>query len=405
MALAQYWSVAATVRRCLRLLLVVAPLAACGGVPGNARNDRLHVTPAGAPREMALVRLPESVELHAGSAGPPPYFEGGIRLRDGRTVVALSDSGRVLYYDRRGKLARTVDVKAMTGDPRVSIRQVQRVQGDTIAVFTTGSRALVLDGGGALLHAFNPYRGPDARRRIVVPMGMLRGNLALVAVIGDQSPRGRSRWIDTVTLMVVDGDMKPTYEARVPGMLLGAQDSSFTQVWFAPHAVIATADTMFYYGFGDRYAIEAFSSTGQRLRTISRPWQKVAVTSADIDTYIEGWAKNWIKETGREGELARQRMRSDPFFEYVPAFSQFLVSTTGELWVRSPNLIDAQGNGELYTLPLRPSQWSVFDRDGRWHRSVTLPERFMPTDAGADYVVGREHAPGGTRRIVTYQLR
>ena len=143
---------------------------------------------------------------------------------------------------------------------------------------------------------------------------------------------------------------------------------------------------------------------GEPAGEITRPWQRVPVTEADILAYIEGWGARWITSTGAAAEAEKRAMRSDPFFEYVPAFSQFLAKPSGELWVRTPNLVDAQGNGELNTVPLVPSSWGVFDPSGLWRGVVTIPARTLPMELGPDYLLGVEYGVGKSRRLVMYDL-
>lgn len=38
--------------------------------------------------------------------------------------------------------------------------------------------------------------------------------------------------------------------------------------------------------------------------------------------------------------------------------------------------------------PEAASTWSVFNAQGKWLASVTLPKGFVPTDIGDDYVLG-----------------
>src|SRR3989441_1508581 len=64
----------------------------------------------------------------------------------------------------------------------------------------------------------------------------------------------------------------------------------------------------------------------------------------------------------------------------------------------------SQWNGELNTVPLASSDWSVFDHMGRWRGTLMLPARFFPTDAGSDYLLGIEYGFGGSRKLVAYDL-
>ena len=238
-------------------------------------------------------------------------------------------------------------------------------------------------------------------------LGVLGGGRTFLGVLGQhyRPAAGQSRWVDSITVAVVGPDMRITRVLGPWPAVMGAiEDSQPRQVWFAPTAVIAFTESTFYYGFGDAYQIAELSATGETTKVIRRSWQRVAETDADIVAYIDGWGTRWITSTGAAADAEKRDMRSDPFFEYVPAFSQFLARASGELWVRTPHLVDAQGNGELNTVPLVPSDWSVFDQIGRWRATVMLPARFLPTDAGADYVLGIEYGSGRSRKLVAYDL-
>jgi len=187
---------------------------------------------------------------------------------------------------------------------------------------------------------------------------------------------------------IVDTDLSHVQPlGTLPAISLALKNGTQHQVWFGANAVFAAHAANIYYGFGSEYQIKVYSSAGELLQTISRQWDKTAVTPSDIDAYIEGWGKNWIRATGATADSAKQEMHSDPFYPYVPAFSQFIVSERGELWVRSPNLIDAQAAGELYQVPLVPSTWSVFDRAGRWIATATLPAESLAQDVTDDFVL------------------
>jgi len=348
------------------------------------------------------------VDLTGSDSSTRVLIVGALRLPSGRIAAADAESQRLIYYDAGGNPITTIDL----GPLGVGAEKLFRVSADTVALTGHSTRspsaiAVVFIGNGQVLRRFDvaDVRG-DLPPGVPIVLGVLSGGQTFIGRLQPLRPAlGQSRWIDSITIAVVGPDMRITRVlGTLPGVVLAFEDSQPRQVWFAPHAVIASAASTFYYGFGDKYEIAAFSATGETTSVITRSWQRVAVTDADIVAYIDGWGTRWITDTGAVAEARKREMRSDPFFEYVPAFSQFLASTSGELWVRTPHLVDAQWDGELNRVPLAPSEWSVFDHMGRWRGTLMLPGRFLPTDAGSDYVLGIEYGSGRSRKLVAYDL-
>ena len=344
------------------------------------------------------------VDLTGSDSATRVLIVGALRLPNGRFAVADAESQRLIYYDPGGNPVTTIHLDTLG----VRAQRLMRVSADTIALTGT-SKALVFTGNGQLLRRFDAadVRGDLPQGGIRIVLGVLGGGRAFIGRLGQhfRPAPGQSRWIDSIAIAAVGPDMRITRVlGPVPGVVVALKDSQPHQVWFAPHSVVASTDSTFYYGFGSVYEIAALSATGETTRVITRSWERIAVTDADILAYIDGWGVRWITGTGAVAEAQRREMRSDPFFEYVPAFSQFLASASGELWVRTPNLVDAQWNGELNTVPLAPSDWSVFDHMGRWRGTLMLPARFFPTDAGSDYLLGIEYDSGRSRKLVAYDL-
>jgi hypothetical protein len=337
-----------------------------------------------------------AADLRASAATTRVRAVGALSLGGGRTAVLDGNTARVLYFDHRGALEGAVALQAPGTESRVRAEQLVRVAGDTIAAIGLG-RAFVLDERGGVVRAFNAaeLRAP-VTQRIRMVLAPLTGGRTVVGLIGrqEQPSPGVTRWVDSMTVVVADSGMRVVQElGRWPAVFLEARNGMPRQVWFAPHAVVASRDSIIYFGFGSDYRIDAYTGSGRRHRSFTRPWNRVSVTPAEVDAYIEGWSKNWMTGTAAEVERGKRDMRADPFFPYVPAFSELLVSSGGELWVRTPSLTDAQSAGELYHVPLVPSHWSIFDRDGRWIGEATLPAFSHPRDVRDGSVLTVEAGP------------
>jgi hypothetical protein len=107
------------------------------------------------------------------------------------------------------------------------------------------------------------------------------------------------------------------------------------------------------------------------------------------------------------GSLGAHRERQAAHKQFVrnyPVFSQLILARSGELWVRAFAIEDA--------IPFRqtrqnkaPSDWSIYDAEGRWLADCRLPARFTPHDIGADYVLGVASDEDDVERVVLWALR
>ena len=331
-----------------------------------------------------------AANLRASAATARVRPVGALSLGGGRTAVLDGNAAKVLYFSRHGALERTVELQPAGTELRLRADKLVRLAGDTIGAIASG-RAFVLDERGEIMRAFNAaeLRAPGAPRFRMV-LAPLAGGKTVLAFVDRQEPPAAdaTRWVDSIRVVVVDGDMNILNELGLwPNVFIEARSGRPHQVWFAPHLVVASRDSVIYHGFGSDYRIDATTSTGRIHRSFVRPWNRVPVTPADIDAYVEGWSRNWMKGTAAEVERGKRDMRTNPFFPYVPSFSEFLVTSEGELWVRSPNLTDAQSAGELYSIPLVPSHWSIFSQDGRWIGQATLPALSHPRDVREGFVL------------------
>jgi hypothetical protein len=357
-------------------------------------------------------RLSQRPTLVIGTQDGEPYqfsrIRGVVRLSDGMIVVADGASSQLRFFDPTGKHVRSVGRPGQGPGEFTELEYIQRLRGDTIVAggltrvpsFFSPTGVFVRQGRQPLFASAVP---PGPRVHLATFDGGARV-LGLVSMEA-QNTNAPGRWVDSLKTFIidVDGNVRHTL-GNIPNVTMARGESRPSPPWLSPILAEATDGRSLFLGFGTEYAIRVYSADGKLTRIIRRRWTPVKITNADIDTFVTEWSKRWIKETGAEGERRKQDLRDDAYSDFVPAFSQFIADGTGGVWAREAKLADAPGAGQLNTMPLVPSTWSVFDAQGRWSGDMTMPARFMPMDIGADHVLGVARDSDGVETVVMYRL-
>lgn len=330
------------------------------------------------------------------------------RLSDGRIVVAERASLQLRYFGADGTHLRTVGQKGQGPGEFTDIGTVMRLPGDSLAVESLRYSSIFAPDGRFVRQV---RYGPFAPGMLQVPFVAVLGRFSDgSAVVGDfpqgrHAPRGAARWLDSSTLLLVDASGAVTREAaRVPAAAFAPGVNAPMPLILGPELVHASSAGRVHLGFGDQYAIYSYDSAFVLRRIVRRAWTPVALTSQDLNTYVDGWMALWSKETGPKRERDRLEQINAPYADALPAFSDLLASDDGTLWLREPDLSAAPGCMCLSGVSDRPSTWSVFGADGRWLGDVQMPPRFTPTEVGRDYVLGQQRAAAGQLHVSMYRL-
>jgi hypothetical protein len=181
-------------------------------------------------------------------------------------------------------------------------------------------------------------------------------------------------------------------------------------VVFSPRAYLAGAGNGFYFGFSDRYAISFYSPSGQLRRFIRRNIPTRPLPSSAIEAY-KTRRRTMPDFDGRPPTTQRRAMierelQLTVFSKVLPAFSKIAVDRMGNLWVNQYGPWADIPQGFLYTTRTSdvPTRWDVFDPEGRWWCTVTLPTAFAPLDIGSDYVAGVWRDQDDVEHVRLYRL-
>lgn len=360
------------------------------------------------------LQLAAEPSLVIGTQVGEPYqlarVAGGARLMDGRIVIADGGSGTLRFYDSTGTFLSMVGGAGEGPGEFRLLMSFFALPGDTLvagSIIGDGEMSYFTGSGEYLQRIMlqGERTGPTPEMPMV--LAPLDGTgTRLIGVIPMVSPyQNGERWIDSFPVKIVDAKNAELHSlGTAASMEAVMHEGRPNKPWFSATAAFASDGRHIYLGFGSEYAIRVYSATGVLERVIQRAWTPTEVTQQDIDTFVEEWGKRWIRSTGAEAETERAELRKGPYATTVPAFSQLIADRVGRLWVREARLGDAAVAGALDRTPFGATNWSLFDPKGVWLGEVAMPERFWPTDIGADYVLGIARDEDDVSTVVMYRL-
>ena len=135
-----------------------------------------------------------------------------------------------------------------------------------------------------------------------------------------------------------------------------------------------------YVATGDKFEVLAFRTDGSSPALLSRPFEPIPVTDADIE--------RWLPPT-----LAAATRERLPAGHTLPAILAILVGDDGSLWVEEYRR-DEAGAGT----------WWVFDDQRQLASRVEMPAGFRPMDIGRDFVVGVWRDNLDVEHVLLYRL-
>jgi hypothetical protein len=318
---------------------------------------------------------------------------GVARLSDGRIAVANQGSHTVRFYDARG---RYLSAAGREGDGPAEFRQIlamKQIRGDTLFVYDLGEIEFFTGDGkhvrrgerriGSQLSFVYPsailgdgsYGGPDyqeAQMEVRMRRGDTDPYLVPIAHVTENGLR-----LDTVGF--VAGPLRP---AR-------GQPNVF-RLW----PIAGAAGDRLVWGVPERYELRTHAVGDGSSSSIRRRAEPVRVEERHRDAF----RRYLVDAPGEDGRPLRpemrarreQQARNTVFPEHFPYFSALLGDRAGNLWVRRYDYRDAMprpGPSSVHTIAA-PSQWDVFDGQGRWVCTVELPASFTPLEIGGDYMAG-----------------
>jgi hypothetical protein len=318
---------------------------------------------------------------------------GGARmLGNGRLIFFNGAECQILFYSEAGERVESVGRCGDGPEEFESYVGLWPWHADSILVVDPFARVTVLSSDGKV------GRMGALGSSMDIPMPMVRGVLedGAVVVAGLLNPAGRpSPGVEAgqFTLGLIRGlGEVPRTLGTYPGPVfeyIDLPDGSLGRgaLPFSSSTQFAGGGSQIFVGFPDRYEIQVYNSDGSLKRVLRRASTPVAVEQRDID-----WLMNRRLaevERAEDKRLVRQAYRDIRHADLMPAFGRptwpggaeggpvLLPDLEGNLWVF-----------EHYRPGEYRNEWAVFAHDGVWQGTVTLPDHLVPSEIGADYVLG-----------------
>lgn len=387
-------------------MLVVLPwllIAGCGPNTGAHNATGSHALQA---RPQATLRLAEEPTLLIGAQeGPEEYIlhniDGAASLADGSVAVAVRGSHQIRKYDSQG---RHLWSQGRLGEGPGEYQGVMLLRGctsdESIATYDIYNRRITkLDGTGRLIADY-PLEFEGARPYVLECSASGRLVFSAWGTMQAEDP-GPHRWEVPVAFtdsaesdIVLLRDNVPGQE-RVQYFEDDQRTLNGPRVW-GRRIVLGATDAGAWLGTGDAYELEFLDWDGATVRRLRWEGPDLEVTREDVDRrreilraqYRNRDDPNWRPAFQRRWDSERALLPS-----VFPAYSSILVPRGGGVWVESYR---RPGQGER--------EWLLFDGDGAWARTLSMPARMVVLDAGDAWVLVQETDEVGVQRIAQYGL-
>lgn len=334
---------------------------------------------------------------------------GARRLPDGRIAILDVGSSRVRIYDPAGE--HLFDLGG-DGDGPSEFRQPQffDLVGDTLVVFEYFPASVTwFSSDGEFMRTNEVLRS----RRGTIPRAVAFGYLddqygiaTLVKSAEDQAQvEGRNRPPVTLLRFALDGSEADSL-LSVPGTEM---TTSFPRpgsirnrpVIFGNTAYLAASENWIFVAPTDEFSVLAYDIDGILRRIIRRTVSPRAVTSEDIDRYVQKRIRDVDPLPEERGSYERS-IRAWDIAETMPATRWICADSQGNVWVEE---FDKEGLGQ--------GRFSVFRSDGAWLGHVDLPDGLPETrgglfqpwvEIGPDYILGVWVDEFGVEQVRLYEI-
>lgn len=305
---------------------------------------------------------------------------GGVRLDDGRIVIASRGSSDIRVFGPDGTLAR---VHGREGDGPGEYRMPElagRGLADSLIVYDASLRRITVltpDGGAIRSVELGTEGGgfPMALGTLGDGRLAIGGGMAFTSEEG--LPSGFVRPTSRHVIVSSDGSVEADF-GDIPAVEMWAevQGSSFRArpIAFGKFTVAEPVADRLWIGTGERWEVRAYRSDRSLERIVRFNRELAPVTRTLTDEWIEEELEDI--EDLNEARDERARLASLPVPDVIAPYRVFLADRLDNLWI-----------GETMLPGEESRTWTIIDSEGRAVGRLTMPARTSPLDIGTDYVL------------------
>ncbi len=333
--------------------------------------------------------VPESQQLF--------QVSGARRLADGRIAVVDGGSAEVRVYDPRGTLVHAHGGKGEGPGEYQSPRLAGLLGPDTLVVYDSRLRRVSLlhpDQGFVRSYLVGAEGGGFPLAIGITDDGGLAIGGGMFFSSAEGFPSGRVRPNSRYVILAPDGSVRGDF-GDVPAADMFARSSGgmfqAASLPFGRRTAAAVGRDAFWLGTGDAWEVRAYTLNAQLVRIVRFDRPQPRVTDALRDAYLGEQLAD--VDDADEARQLRERHADMPSPELVPPYEHFVVDVLQHLWI-----------GE-YVLPDQSARtYTIVDPEGRATGRLTIPERTLPLDIGADYVLGLTRDDLDVERLTLWRL-
>ncbi|HUE77919.1 MAG TPA: 6-bladed beta-propeller [Longimicrobiales bacterium] len=322
----------------------------------------------------------------------------GLRLDDGRIVLANQGTRELRIFDPEGRHLRTVGRAGGGPGEFQAMWGLVRLPGDSLGIWDWTAKRLTIyddEGNFARLVTTAGEAGGFAPR---LAGAFDDGTFVVLDGFDPTAVFGSGGGVreDSLALLRYDLDGQVVdslgpYPGPARYVHLGETGFWMRPVKFGRGEHLQVAAGRVFFGDDRTAEVRAFDRDGRLLRIVRLPHDPRAVTTDHLaryrDQFLEGVPEDQLAQ-------ARERLEETPAADRLPAFDDLFVDRLGRLWVE-----------EFDGFTDRPDVWTVLGPDGRLLARLTLPPAVRPLDAGEDYLLTYERDDLDVEHVRLHPLR
>lgn len=348
------------------------------------------------PRAEWAIELNDAVRLD----GEFSRVRYGVRLGDGRLVVADGDSRTLRFFGADGALQHTTGRDGSGPGEFRSITYMNRWLGDSVLVWDVQQRRLsVFDQTGAFARSsalVTDSTTPFGNVHGVFEDGSLYASGFSTFPSGEGPQSGRQQADSPAYRFAPDGRLDTAYPFALSGegffTVFDNGGFSVMTPLFSRSTTLHPGRRILVHANNERFDLRVRAPSGELQRIIRRAGTPAPVTPALRDAVVAHQLAQLPSESARERERGPLETMDVP--ATVPAFGRVLLDRDDHLWVE-----------EYAAVPGASTVWLVFTPDGALVARATMPQRLTPMEIGADYLLGVERDDLDVESVVLVTLQ